>query len=256
MTPEAVADLTADAIELDPSNCALLVVDIANDVMHPDGAMAQNPALDLSVYRASRQPLLALVDACRSAGVPWIAVHSAYDGDYLSEPMRAKLDSMGILGQVSPKGAWGSDVIDELLERKPDHRVIKSNFTPFSERALCWKPGESDELDSYLMETVNNDDARKTAGRPTLAEMYGQPGASLDDLLSSLGVDTLIIAGGATHVCQDAAVSSASERGYRVIEPVDACGSEDPSKHWSYLHNHGLFKSELCTVAAVAAALV
>ena len=61
--------------------------------------------------------------------------------------------------------------------------------------------------------------------------------------------NTLIITGGSTHVCEDAAVSAASERGYHVIEPIDAVASEDVDKHYAYLHNHGIFKSELITTA-------
>ncbi len=262
-----------DDVEIDPARTAAVVVDIANDVAHPDGALTANPDLDTTTYRDSIGPLLRLIDALTDRAVPWVAVESAYDAAYVSGPMRARLAAMGILGQASPKGAWGSTVIDELIDRRPTYRVLKSHFSPFSRRAVCWQPGASADLDHYLGRPAAEDEVRMAAGLVTLPDLFdeaaarqldgGDPRAALDDgrvctlahLLDGLGVDTLIVAGGATHVCQDATVVAASERGFRTIEPVDACGSEDPLKHWMYLHNHGLFRSTLCTVDTLVAAL-
>ena len=262
-----------ESLKIDPGRTALVVVDVANDVAHPDGALVANPALDTSTYRDSIEPLKKLVDAANRVGLPWIAVESAYDGAYVGPPMRAKLEAMGILGQASPKGAWGSTVIDQLIGRRPTYRVLKSHFSPFSRRAVCWRPGASDELDHYLAGPEVDDNNRRQAGTPTLVDLFDEAAAlaagagdavealdrggvcSLDHLLRSRSVDTVIVAGGATHVCQDATVVSASERGLRTIEPVDACGSEDPVKHWMFLHNHGLFRSTLCTVDSLVDAM-
>ncbi len=262
-----------DGLEIDPRRTALVVVDVANDVAHPDGALVSNPDLDTTTYRDGIEPLTQLVDAVRRLGMPWIAVESAYDAAYVGPPMRAKLEAMGILGQASPKGAWGSTVVDQLIDRNPDYRVLKSHFSPFSNRAVCWKPGASADLDRYLAAPQIDDDDRRSARTSTLPELFDEAATlaagsrdaveavghgrvcTLDHLLRSLDVDTLIVAGGATHVCQDATVVAASERGFQTIEPIDACGSEDPLKHWMFLHNHGLFRSTLCTVDTLVAAI-
>jgi nicotinamidase-related amidase len=263
ITEAGVRDMAAPPTTIDPTRTALIVVDIANDVVHPDGAFASNPELDNSLYRDSLATLLRLVDACRAADMMWVAVCSAYDASYLPEPMRQRLDAMGILGAASPKGAWGSDVIDDLIERQPDLRVLKSHFSPFSPNAVCWRPGAAADLDAYLASPVTADAGRAADGRPTLTDLFALAAsegttdtldrlsagsvASLDATLRAHDIDTLIVAGGATHVCEDATVAAASQHGYRIVEPYDACGSEDPDKHWVFLHNHGTFMTELCT---------
>lgn len=47
------------------------------------------------------------------------------------------------------------------------------------------------------------------------------------------------------------AFNAASERGFNIIEPIDAVASEDFEKHYMYVHNHGIFKTQLTTTKKI-----
>lgn len=62
-------------------------------------------------------------------------------------------------------------------------------------------------------------------------------GSTLDKLLRRRGVDTLIVAGGATHIGVDSTVRAASDLDYDCIVVSDACRSVPPERHVASLEN-------------------
>lgn len=62
-------------------------------------------------------------------------------------------------------------------------------------------------------------------------------GSSLDKLLRRRRVDTLVVAGGATHVGVDSTVRAASDLDYDCIVVSDACRSDPLERHVASLEN-------------------
>lgn len=67
------------------------------------------------------------------------------------------------------------------------------------------------------------------AGEPLISKAY--PNAfretSLDETLTSLGIDAVVVAGMMTSMCVDASVRAAFDLGYDVTVVADACAAPD-----------------------------
>jgi nicotinamidase-related amidase len=260
-------------ITLDPKQTLLLVVDMVNDGCRDKGSFKKIPHADISMFQAIEPNIINLMRACKKAKIPRICVQSIYDFAYISPAMRQRFEAMGIKdGQIAPKGAWGSQIIGTLMKVKPDYIMVKSHYSVFAKgRSMLWGLGNHRGLESYLRQPAIYDKDKHLKPLSAFYE-YAEQGKeansmTLDGFIAKqfryfpypsdkeLPLDTMIIVGGSTHVCEDAAVSGASERGYRVIEPIDAVASEDYKKHYAYLHNHGIFKSQLTTTAKLIEAM-
>lgn len=258
-------------INIDPENTLLLIVDMMNaakEEAKPDSKLD----FDTTMFREIQDNVLALTSACKQAGVPVACVSCVYDSDYLPASMRNRFKAMGISGLMSPKGSWGAQVLDELLALNPEYILLKSHFSAFARaHTLAYKPGTNQAFQDYLALPASADKKVKSDNGKILSDYYLEAHAlkdgnidehlnkggvaSLDAILEEKGVSTLIVVGGSTHVCLDAAVCSAYERGYDILQPHDAAASEDLEKHLSYLHNHGLFKTQLTTTQQLLTAL-
>ena len=130
-----------------------------------------------------------------------------------------------------------------------------------------YKPNGNKELEEYLKLPAKDDSEVEMKGNKIMRDYLTEANnvnienindylkngrvVALDTFLRARGIDTLIITGSATHVCEDAAVSAASEQGFHIIEPIDAVASQEFDKHCIYLHNHGLFKTQLATTKKI-----
>jgi nicotinamidase-related amidase len=116
--PPAPTDLTPtdtdtdDESDLMPSH-ALLIIDMQNDNIHPDGAFAGTGAADHAAAQDVIKNVRSVLDAARSAGVPVfhnrIVVHPnpAIGG--------ANAPIFEMLGPESLKlGSWGAAIVDEI----------------------------------------------------------------------------------------------------------------------------------------------
>jgi ureidoacrylate peracid hydrolase len=75
---------------------------------------------------------------------------------------------------------------------------------------------------------------------------------NIDYVLRSLGVRSLIIAGGLTDQCVDSAVRDACDLGYLVTVPTDACVTLSAERHeWALRNNRGYCR-QVTTAALVA----
>jgi len=96
-----------------PSTTALLVIDMQNDTVHPDGAFAATGA----AAHATSQDVIAnvrvLLDAARAAGVPVFHNRIVVHPDPAIGGANAPIFQM--LGPESFKlGSWGAAIVDEL----------------------------------------------------------------------------------------------------------------------------------------------
>jgi nicotinamidase-related amidase len=100
---------------LDRASTALLLVDLQNDFIHPDGAYARGGVTSATIEALPKR-LGAVVDAARSQAIPTIATLFTLvpgpDGPLISEPL-ARLRPFLTDGDFAP-GSWGQASIDAM----------------------------------------------------------------------------------------------------------------------------------------------
>lgn len=122
-TPYALASW-----RLTPGRTALIVIDMQNDFLSPDGWYAKS-GVDISHMRAAIEPTQALVAAARAEGVPVIwTQHGFRDGTDAGvfAGLRPFLKDGGLR-----KGTWGYEIAAEMDVRPEDWIVEKSRLSGF-----------------------------------------------------------------------------------------------------------------------------
>ncbi len=135
-------------VRIDLARAALLVVDMQNDFLHPDGWLA-GIGVDPAPARACIAPLAALIPAARAAGVPvvWVNWGARPDRANLSPALRHVYDPAGRgrgLGDpagpraapVLTAGSWGAAVIGDLSPEPGDLRIDKHRMSGFWDTPL------------------------------------------------------------------------------------------------------------------------
>jgi nicotinamidase-related amidase len=236
-------------------------------VLDPTEPRYASPSRKIDLWSAAAPGVLRLARAAKANDIPVVAIQSAYDFAYIPTPMRRRLVELGIGdGQVG-KGSPAATVWEPLRAVGFDYRLVKSHHSPWSRNAFAAVPGAYEQ---YLRAGAADDAWAQADGRRTIVDLQAEAAelhrdplthvatggvVSLDALLRALKVATLVIAGGPAYLAEDATVWGAAERGYEIIEPIDAIGSERGELHWTYLARHGRFVSNLSTVDAVVAAM-
>jgi ureidoacrylate peracid hydrolase len=118
---------------LDPTHSALLVVDVQNDGISPDGWFAQN-GKDVTAALETAPRIVALVEAARAAGVLVVFIQQTTLPDNRSDTpawLYFKTRDGRTNTDYSKPGTWGHQVIDELRVRDDELRVIKHRPSAF-----------------------------------------------------------------------------------------------------------------------------
>lgn len=177
---------------LNPQGCALLVIDAQNDFGHPEGACPA-PGLDQAIPR-----LAEAIEIFREAARPVVRVVRLYaeDGGNVDTCRRWHFER-GELRAVVP-GTWGSELVDST--------------NPTGERldAAALLAGETQALT----------DGEFVIYKPGFNAFHA---TSLQALLDSLGVDSVVLAGITFPNCVRATQFGACDRGYRVGLVPEAC---------------------------------
>lgn len=113
--------------EFIPGRTALILIDLQNDFLHPDGWYAQS-GVDISHMRKVIEPTNQLVAAARRAGVEVIWTRHG-----------SRTETMGPFGTLRPflrdgglrTGTWGYEVLDEFDVDEKDHFVHKQRLSSF-----------------------------------------------------------------------------------------------------------------------------
>lgn len=114
--------------KLVPGRTVLLLIDLQNDFLHPDGWYAQN-GIDISHMRRVIEPTARLLEAARAADVPVVWTRHGYRdardaGPFLE--LRPFLKEGGLR-----LGTWGFELYPELDARQEDWLVEKSRLSAF-----------------------------------------------------------------------------------------------------------------------------
>jgi ureidoacrylate peracid hydrolase len=207
----AVEVLGTLADKIVPARCALLVVDMENDFVHPSGKTATRGKRPLDHIHAIVPHIRSLIDGARAAGAHVVHVQHTTLRDGLSDSgpwLEARRRARYSADDVCLEGTWGHEIIDELRPAPGEAIVRKYRYGAFV-------------------------------------------GTSLDLVLRSLGVRTTICCGASTNVCVEATAREAFGHDYYVVLPREACGSWDAALHEATLTTAGYRYAEVCSVADI-----
>jgi ureidoacrylate peracid hydrolase len=178
--------------EIDKS--ALIVVDMQNDFVHPDGAFAQrareNPdKIDMKFLSGTIPNVKTLIEAFRAAKRPVVYIAHVLKPDrsdaqmpyWRHPPSRTNTTFI-------EENTWGAQIHDDLKPRESEHLVVKKGFGGFSNTPL-------------------------------------------DTILRNMGVTTCVVSGVTTCVCVSTTVRGGVEHNYRMILVQDAVAEVDRETH-------------------------
>ena len=120
-----------EALKLDPARCALIVLDLQNDVIIEGGAFAESGSPEHAKEQNVVENVKALADVCRRVGIPVIHVHYVVEegapGLKLNAPLfQAVKDAGGLV-----RGTWGAAPADGLESEAGDLVVEKMRMNAF-----------------------------------------------------------------------------------------------------------------------------
>ena len=112
-------------------NSIYLVLDMQNDLIHPDGPMGQSPMVAQAVERNIVGRTASAVAAARAQDIPVAFVRVAFSDDH----REANPDSK-VFGPVAKNGVlrasqWGGAVHESLGKRDADWDIVKHRVSPF-----------------------------------------------------------------------------------------------------------------------------
>jgi nicotinamidase-related amidase len=176
----------------DPAHTAVLVIDMQRDFLEP-GGFGESLGNDVGQLARTVEPTARLLAGARAAGIPVIHTREGHLPD-LSDCPPAKLrrgaPSMRI-GDPGPRG--------RILVRGEEGHDIVDELAPLPGEPVIDKPGKG--------------------------AFYA---TGLGDLLSTMDIQSLVVAGVTTEVCVHTTVREANDRGYECLVLADCVGSYFP----------------------------
>ncbi len=176
---------------VDAGSTALVLVDMSNDFVHPEGKTARVGGRDVRAASTAVPAMRRLLDAARAAGV--LVVHVQHttllngasdSGPWLDARHRATFS----VPDICVDGSWGQQTIAELEPAAADLIVKKYRYGGFT-------------------------------------------GTNLELALRSSGRRTVICCGVSTNVCVEETAREAFGKEFYVVIPEDACASWDMRLH-------------------------
>jgi ureidoacrylate peracid hydrolase len=175
---------------------ALIIVDMQNDFLHPEGSFAQHAreapeaGIDMPFLVGTIPQVRRLADAFRKAERPVVYIAHVLKPDYSDAQFpywRLGLTPGGNRPHCVEE-TWGAQIIDELKPRDGEHLVVKKGFGDFSNTPL-------------------------------------------DTILRTLGVTTCVVSGLTTCVWVSNTVRGGIEHNYRMILARDAIAEVSRDTH-------------------------
>ena len=191
----AIIKAEPEAVALDLTRTALIIIDMQRDFLEP-GGFGETLGNDVSLLGRAVAQCRSVLEAARRAGLLVIHTREGHRPD-LSDAPKAKLErgkpSMrigdpGPMGRILIRGEAGHDIIPELY--------------PLTGEPVIDKPGKG--------------------------AFYA---TDLDALLRNFGIQHLLVCGVTTEVCVNTTVREGNDRGFRCIVLADCCASYFPEFH-------------------------
>ncbi|WP_051184777.1 cysteine hydrolase family protein [Desulfatiglans anilini] len=131
-----------EAISLERARSALVIVDMQNAFLRPEGYFGML-GVDLEEVPSVIDRCRRLADACRRSSIQIIYLKMVYPGEterskivntplfYKSKTFRLAKDQPDILKRLPLEGSWGIDIIDELTPHSEDLVIVKERHDGF-----------------------------------------------------------------------------------------------------------------------------
>jgi ureidoacrylate peracid hydrolase len=182
--------------QIDPAHAALVLVDVQNDCVHPDGLMARRKLANFedttSLVPQALPRLARLLEAARAVNLAVVFVQMVGDQKYVAPPMLAlqRRRRRGDGASALLEGTWGGEFYGDLRPngRAREFVVRKHRYSAF------W-------------------------------------GTNLDLILRSNGIKTLVMTGVATSGCVESTTRDAFFNSYYVVTAADCCADYDVARH-------------------------
>jgi nicotinamidase-related amidase len=129
----------------DITRSALIIVDMQNDFLHPDGSFGRRAAehpefnIDMPFLVGTIPHVKRLTDAFRAASRPVVYVAHILKPDYSDAAFpywRLGLQPGEGNSTHCVEGTWGAEIIDELKPRQDEHLIAKKGFGGFANTQL------------------------------------------------------------------------------------------------------------------------
>jgi len=201
-------------------NSALIIVDMQNDFVHPEGDLAhrarevRGSTIDVPFLIGTIAHVARLAEAFRKMGRPVVYLAHVVKSDYSDAQFpywRLGLPRGGNRTFIV-EGTWGAQIVDDLKPQENEHLVVKKGFGGFSNTPL-------------------------------------------DTILRNMGVTTCVVSGVTTSVCVSTTVRGAVEHNYRVILVEDAVADGNRNAHEAELKTMARIFGDVKTTAEVMAML-
>jgi ureidoacrylate peracid hydrolase len=178
---------------LKPRHTALVVVDMQNDYLHPDGFFANFLKADISNMQSTIPHIEGLIDAAHDSNIPVIFTKGHDDVKFRKGPDMRRAVKWGEKdgdGSVnSESGTWGAEFHEDIQPQEGDIVVEKHKWSAFD--------GKDNEY------------------------------RSLQEILESKGIHTLVITGVVAQTCVETTIRDAYSRDYFVVIPRNSVGSDN-----------------------------
>lgn len=118
------------------STSILLVMDMMNDLIHPDGAAGKAYGVTCAARNVYENTKLAIARA-REAGMRVGYVRVGFSPDYRECPPNSPIFSKARDNGMFKLGTWGTEVYSEFAPQEGDADIIKHRVSPFYGTSLA-----------------------------------------------------------------------------------------------------------------------
>ena len=108
-----------------------LVLDMENDLVHPDGPNGKAPYGEQSRARRIVENTRRALDKARAAGIPVGFVRVGFSPDYREAPANSPIFCAARKNGIFKLGTWGTQVHPDLGQQPGDLDVVKHRVSPF-----------------------------------------------------------------------------------------------------------------------------
>jgi ureidoacrylate peracid hydrolase len=192
---------------LKPEHCALMVIDLQNDFLHPEGFFANHLNQPVGQMQSTLPYIRGLIDSAHAAKVPVIFTKGHEDIKYRKGP------------DLRRAVKW---------DERPNSGSINSEEGTFGANFYEIEPGEDDiVIEKHKWSSF---DGKDSSGR------------TLKEILDELGIRTLVVTGVTAETCVETTIRDAYGQDYFIVIPEHSVGSNDAQqlearmKYWKGGH--------------------
>lgn len=182
-------------VALQQEKTALVIIDMQRDFLEP-GGFGSSLGNDVSLLRSAVEPCRRVLAAARGAGITVIHTREGHRPD-MADAHPHKVERGDPATRIGAPGPMGRI----LIRGEPGHDIIPE-LAPLAGEVVIDKPG-------------------KGAFYQTDLEL----------ILTTRGIDTLLVCGVTTEVCVHTSIREGNDRGYRCVALADCCASYFPAFH-------------------------